>query len=144
MYNYQFLSSFFNEFFKCSEELAKICKEKNINFIFISTNYVFDGKSPPYSPNASTNPVNDYGAQKVEAESKILRVLPSATILRISLQYGDHSGLSPSSKSVLDAINCENTVELDNLQIRSPTYVKNTAKVKFHFNFSKKILEFFF
>jgi dTDP-4-dehydrorhamnose reductase len=79
--------------------------------------------------------VNDYGAQKVEAESKVLRALPSATILRISLQYGDHSGLNPSSKNVLDAIKSGNAVELDNLQIRSPTYVKNTAKDKFYFFF---------
>ena len=85
-----------------------------------------------------TNPVNDYGAQKVEAETKILRVLPSATILRISLQYGNHSGLNPSSKNVLDAINSENQVQLDNLQIRSPTYVKNTAKDKSYIFYKKK------
>jgi len=71
--------------------LAQIAKRKNIHFTFISTNYVFDGqKGAPYNTDDPTNPINDYGKQKAEAELKVLASNPSAAILRISLQYGRH------------------------------------------------------
>jgi len=57
-----------------------------------------DGKEPPFGPDAKTNPVNDYGAQKVEAEAEILKNSGNMAILRIPLQYGKNFGLNPSSR----------------------------------------------
>ena len=113
-----------------SINLGKICEARNIHFIFISTNYVFDGKSPPFSPSSPTGPVNDYGRQKVETEEALIK-LSKAAILRIPLQYGNHYDLRPSSRAILESIlaSKDKEIELDNDQIRTPTYVMNTAHV---------------
>lgn len=44
--------------------LAKL----GILFIYISTDYVFDGKNPPYKTDAQTNPLNKYGMSKLSGE----------------------------------------------------------------------------
>ena len=40
---------------------------------FKTINIFTDGTEPPFGPDAKTNPVNDYGAQKVEAETESLK-----------------------------------------------------------------------
>jgi S-adenosylmethionine synthetase len=50
----------------------------------ISTDYVFDGTSPPYPPSARTNPLQLYGQTKQEGEVKILGAEgATAIILRV-------------------------------------------------------------
>lgn len=41
--------------------------------IFISTDYVFDGESPPYKPEDKVNPLNKYGLMKAEGEKIVLQ-----------------------------------------------------------------------
>lgn len=45
-------------------------------FIYISTDYVFDGRSPPYGEDDCPNPVNVYGRSKLEGERESLRHCP--------------------------------------------------------------------
>ena len=113
-----------------SINLGKLCSSRGIHFIFISTNYVFDGKTPPYAPNSPTGPVNDYGRQKVDTERALIK-LKTVSILRIPLQYGNHFHLKPSSRAILDAVRKarEEVIQVDNDQIRTPTYVMNTAHI---------------
>ncbi len=40
--------------------------------LYISTDYVFDGKSPPYHPDSVTNPLNFYGQSKLDGEKVVL------------------------------------------------------------------------
>jgi S-adenosylmethionine synthetase len=42
--------------------------------IYISTDYVFDGTSPPYSPDSKTNPLQLYGKTKRDGENAVLAV----------------------------------------------------------------------
>jgi dTDP-4-dehydrorhamnose reductase len=50
------------------EEEMDILAEENIFFILISTDYVFDGKNPPYKEDDTPNPLQAYGKSKYEAE----------------------------------------------------------------------------
>ena len=52
--------------------------------LYISTDYVFDGKAPPYSTNAQTNPLNSYGESKLAGEVATLEV-NSGTVDRASV-----------------------------------------------------------
>ena len=46
----------------------------NATVLYISTDYVFDGTSPPYNEDDDTNPLNDYGLSKLEGEKIVLSV----------------------------------------------------------------------
>jgi len=56
----------------------------NAAVLFISTDYVFDGTSPPYSEEDDTNPLNDYGLSKLEAEKIVLSVSNSELFIMLS------------------------------------------------------------
>ncbi|MDX1701643.1 MAG: sugar nucleotide-binding protein, partial [Melioribacteraceae bacterium] len=45
-----------------------LCKDLNSKLVYISTDYVFDGKDGPYPEYAATNPISIYGKHKLEAE----------------------------------------------------------------------------
>jgi dTDP-4-dehydrorhamnose reductase len=57
-------------------------------FVYISTDYVFDGTSGPYSENSQTNPLSIYGQHKLEVEKIIASTLTNYLILRITNVYG--------------------------------------------------------
>ena len=41
--------------------------------LYISTDYVFDGKSPPFNHDSPTNPLNEYGRMKRDGENAVLK-----------------------------------------------------------------------
>lgn len=69
--------------------LDLVCK-KDIRFIYVSSNAVFDGNHAPYREDDATNPTNQYGRIKVECEKLVKRVGALATIVRPILMYGWH------------------------------------------------------
>ena len=72
--------------------LARICKEKGIPLIHISTDYVFNGKSDrPYREDDPTSPLSVYGKSK-EAGERAIRTIPMHLIVRTSWLYGVHGG----------------------------------------------------
>ena len=42
--------------------------------LYVSTDYVFDGKSPPFAHDDPTNPLNEYGRMKRDGENEVLKV----------------------------------------------------------------------
>ena len=71
-----------------SRQLAKICFDAKIPFVFTSTDLVFDGTKAPYKETDPVTPLNIYGEQKVAAEREILAVYTRATICRMPLMFG--------------------------------------------------------
>ncbi len=69
--------------------LAIACAERDLPFIPISTNYVFDGeKSTPYVESDETAPINVYGKSKRAGEIAVQQLAPSYVILRTSWLFG--------------------------------------------------------
>ena len=109
-----------------TKNLAKICGEKDITLIYISTDYVFDGEAnTPYLPNSRTNPINNYGLTKLEGEEAVKKYCKKYYIARTSWLYGHHGknfvetmisiADKPELKVVDDQIGCPTwTVELAN------------------------------
>nr|CAD7568676.1 unnamed protein product [Timema californicum] len=52
--------------------------------IYISTDYVFDGKSPPFSEDDTPNPLNLYGKTKLQGELATLSVNPGENFNSLS------------------------------------------------------------
>jgi dTDP-4-dehydrorhamnose reductase len=71
-----------------AENVAKAADLVGARLIHISTDYVFDGRrSTPYPSDAATNPINVYGASKLEGERLVLIATPGASIIRAGWLY---------------------------------------------------------
>jgi len=106
--------------------IAKICNKLNIHLIHISTDYVFDGKNPPYLPSSLNNPLQNYGISKLISELKVKTHSNKYTIIRVPVLYTDNiqnlmeNAVTLIGKKVLNRI--ENYKE-DNFSIRRPVYI---------------------
>ncbi len=49
------------------------CTKMGSRLVYISTDYVFDGKSGPYGENAKTSPINIYGKTKLKGEIEAMK-----------------------------------------------------------------------
>lgn len=73
--------------------------------IYISTDYVFDGTSPPYEVDDNPNPLQFYGQSKFEGEKAIRGEYPEAVVLRVPILYGKTEYNGESAINILiDAV----------------------------------------
>jgi dTDP-4-dehydrorhamnose reductase len=71
--------------------LANTCKKFQTTLIHISTDYVFNGQSTvPYKEADETDPVNFYGASKLEGERLAMEFGDDVIIIRTSWVYSSH------------------------------------------------------
>ncbi|PCH35376.1 NAD(P)-binding protein [Wolfiporia cocos MD-104 SS10] len=113
------------------EHLAKLSKALKYTLVYISTDYVFDGTSPPYTPSAITNPVNLYGRTKRDGELAVLGVVGSKSIvLRVPVLYGPTPKNSDSAVNILlDVVSDQSgkQYKMDHYATRYPTNVVDIA-----------------
>jgi dTDP-4-dehydrorhamnose reductase len=74
--------------FQPSIQLADMCRETGAQFVYLSSNAVFDGQNAPYDEEAELNPLNRYGAIKMETELAVQEILPEVLIIRPILSFG--------------------------------------------------------
>ncbi|KAJ3278878.1 Methionine adenosyltransferase 2 subunit beta, partial [Blyttiomyces sp. JEL0837] len=77
--------------------LASISKKFNAWFLYISSDYVFDGRNPPYNVNDKPNPINFYGETKLAGEVGCLEGNQEAVVVRIPVLYGDAKTVDESA-----------------------------------------------
>jgi len=108
-------------------QLAQLAKRQKFLLIYISTDYVFDGKSPPYSPNSPTNPLQLYGRTKLAGEQAVLGVDgANVLVLRVPVLYGPTVKPSDSAINILlDVVRDQSgkTYKMDHFATRYPTNV---------------------
>lgn len=68
--------------------LVDWCARKEAEFVFFSTDYVFDGKNPPYREDDETGPLNLYGKLKLESELYIKENAKKYVIARTTNVFG--------------------------------------------------------
>lgn len=140
--------------------LASLCNKAKIRFVYISTDYVFDGSYPlGYTENDFPNPINVYGKSKRLGEKWTARCCPNHLIIRTSWLYGKHGSNFVKTISHKAQLNEKLSVVHD--QVGSPTstihlarhlllllqaeatgifHLSNTGNCSW-FEFAKKILE---
>lgn len=64
--------------------LAERLAASGFRICFLSSNQVFDGRSPFPPPSAAVSPKTEYGRQKAVVEERLLRFFPSSLIVRLS------------------------------------------------------------
>ena len=111
--------------------LAAICKEHNTKFIHISTDYVFDGEAAyPYTESSLTDPINVYGASKLEGEGQAMQVNPDSIIIRTSWLY---SSLGKNFvKTMMKLMSEKDKIKVVNDQLGSPTNAADLAEIIFN------------
>jgi dTDP-4-dehydrorhamnose reductase len=70
------------------KNLVDLCVSRDLPFVFISTDYVFDNNDKPVKENHSTRPLNIYGQLKLEAEKYIQGSGVRSIIARTTGIYG--------------------------------------------------------
>jgi len=114
---------------EATENLAKVAQEIDSWILYISTDYVFDGTNPPYSPNAEPNPLSHYGKTKREGEVAVWKNHKCAGVLRIPILYGPIESLEESAVTILaKAVIEKKPIQIDDWQIRYPTHVDDVAR----------------
>jgi len=109
-----------------TRNLALIASKLNIEFIYFSTDYVFDGTKPePYDISDTPNPINFYGLTKFIGEEIVKSLLTNFYIFRISWVFG------PNGKNFVNTIlrlgKEKSFINVVTDQIGSPTYTIDIA-----------------
>lgn len=72
-----------------TENVIQLAKKFSSRLVFISTDYIFDGKNGPYDEQAIAQPISVYGRHKWEAEQLVRNSQLENIVLRITNVYGD-------------------------------------------------------
>lgn len=115
---------------KATTFLASLCEKLGIHFIYISTDFVYDGLNGPYREDDQPKPVSFYGDSKLEGERITLKMKGDWTIVRTSLVYGILKDMSRSNIVLWakGALEKGAPVNVVNDQWRMPTLVEDLAK----------------
>ncbi len=121
-----------------TENLVGAARETGSMLVYLSTDYVFDGKKGNYVESDPPNPLHYYARTKLEGE-KIVANLPGSAIARPSVIYGWNSlerSDTPSSSGktlnfamyALDKLQKGERIKAVNDQFSSPTFADNLAE----------------
>src|SRR6185503_68627 len=97
-------------------------------FIFLSTDFVFDGEKGMYKEEDLPGPVNYYGKTKLEAEEAVIEYEHDWAIVRTILVYGDPlSGKDNILTNTRKKLQKGEEYKVVSDQLRTPTYVEDLA-----------------
>jgi dTDP-4-dehydrorhamnose reductase len=109
-----------------TENLAAACRKINAAMLYISTDYVFNGRGDiPYETDSPTEPLSVYGKSKLAGEDAVLRHLNKYFIVRISWVFGPAG--ANFVKTMLRLVETKNEISVVNDQTGSPTYTVDLA-----------------
>ncbi|MEE8185221.1 MAG: dTDP-4-dehydrorhamnose reductase [Thermodesulfobacteriota bacterium] len=111
-----------------TRNVAVGAEKAGAKLIYISTDYVFDGKSDePYDEFSGTNPINVYGMSKLGGEEFIKHLSRRFFIVRSSWLYGKTG--KNFVKTILNIAREKDELRVVNDQRGAPTYVKDLAEM---------------
>ena len=95
--------------------------------IYMSTDYVFDGRDGPYNEEAKPNPINHYGKTKLFGEEEIqLADYPRDIIVRTTVLYG---GLKPDFVThIIEQSRKNKPFKVTGALMGNPTYIPHLAE----------------
>ena len=110
--------------------LIEAAETVNAYFLYVSTDFVFNGLNGPYKETDETGPVNYYGSSKLAAEKSVTESNLQCSIVRTVLVFGNI--LVGNRSNVISWVqeNLENNkpIKVVSDQWRTPTYVADLAK----------------
>lgn len=114
---------------KSTEIMALESSKQYAYFVYMSTDYVFDGKQGLKNENDAPNPINFYGKSKLDGELALNNLITPYTIVRTSTPFGLH----PKKKSfplwIKENLESKKEIPILSDQYTSPTFVPNLSKM---------------
>lgn len=112
---------------------ANVLMESELNcrhFIYISTDFVFDGEKGNYAEDDDLKPISYYGFTKMQAEAIVQTSEIAWSIVRTCLVYGNvlQGTRSNIISWVRDNLQQGKNIRVVSDQFRTPTYVEDLAK----------------
>lgn len=111
-----------------TRNLVEAAKAVDAKFVYISTDYVFDGLGDvPFSELSESNPVGYYGLTKLEGEQIVQSLLNKWFIVRISWVFGVNG--NNFVKTMLRLSETRDELNVVGDQIGSPTYTSDLSRL---------------
>lgn len=112
-----------------TENIVLECKKLGCKLLYVSTDYVFDGRGDePWQPDCKDyKPLNIYGKTKLEGELAVAGALEKFFIVRIAWVFGKNG--KNFIKTMLNVGKTHDTVRVVNDQIGTPTYTFDLARL---------------
>src|SRR3989441_1070174 len=111
-----------------TRRVAEGAAKANARLIYLSTDYVFDGKkAEPYTERDPVNPLNVYGRSKLAGEEEAVKGCRRTLVLRTSWLYGVHG--NNFVKTILSLAVTQPELRVVEDQRGSPTYARHLAQV---------------
>ncbi|PGM56736.1 dTDP-4-dehydrorhamnose reductase [Bacillus sp. AFS053548] len=108
--------------------LVEAAKKHHSKFIYISTDYVFNGKSEsPFNEDDQPDPIGYYGLTKYEGEKVVQSFIENYFIIRISWVFGVNG--NNFIKTMLRLSETRDELNIVGDQIGSPTYTVDLARL---------------
>lgn len=110
--------------------LVDAARRVGAKLVQISTDYVFDGRSGPYTEDAVPAPLSQLGRAKLQAERYVLTQLPDALVIRTSCVFS-WTPRSATKNFVMQVLEHDQAGELMRVpydQIGNVTYASNLAE----------------
>lgn len=113
------------------KNVINACRNFNSKLMFISTDFVFDGKKGDYTEEDLSMPLNYYGETKLEGERLIINSGVKYIIIRTAVLYGynDKEDGSNFFKWVYESLKNGKKINVFTDQINSPTLIDDIAEV---------------
>jgi dTDP-4-dehydrorhamnose reductase len=112
-----------------ARNVAEACSECGAGMIYLSTDYVFDGKAGPYTELDDPHPVNAYGASKFEGERAAAKMLDELSVVRISVPFGKRrNGAHNFISRLQEELSAGNSVKVVTDQRTTPAFLDELAE----------------
>ena len=110
-----------------TRNVAEAAKAVGAQMVYISTDYVFDGKkADEYQVDDATNPKNEYGRAKLAGEEAVREVLDDYYIVRTSWVFGKYG--HNFVYTMLRLARTHDKLTVVNDQVGRPTWTKTLAE----------------
>ena len=106
--------------------IARLCRQWDSRLVFVSTEYVFDGRRGFYREDEAPAPKTHYGLTKWQGEQEAAQLGHRSSIVRTSIVYG---WPAPGSRNFLpwlvDRLRSGNAWQASTQVMRTPVYVEH-------------------
>ncbi|HVO10086.1 MAG TPA: SDR family oxidoreductase [Vicinamibacteria bacterium] len=108
--------------------LGRLCRERGIRLVALSTDLVFDGTKAPADETVPPAPLGVYGRTKRAGEEAVFAACPGAAVARVALVVGrGHGPRGTASESIAWALQAGRPVRLFTDEYRTPVDAASVA-----------------